>query len=251
MVDLATAVTAVTERMLVDAGIREGMRVLDVGCGRGLVSLIIARLVGERGQVVGVDIDSRALTMARETVQDSRITFVEGDFRSLASEHGQFDAAVGRRVLMYQPDAVEALRGLARVLRPGGLMAFQEHDSTVAPTSLRPLPLHARVREWMWRTVEREGGNVHMGFGLASALTRAGLTVEHLRAEAIVQTPEMHHSVGPIMRAMLPRILERGVATEEELGIDTLDARLIEERTKADATYIGEMIFCASGRMPR
>ncbi|RKH28899.1 class I SAM-dependent methyltransferase [Corallococcus praedator] len=248
MADLATAVT---ERLLIDAGIREGMRVLDVGCGRGLVSLLLARLVGARGQVVGVDIDSRSLAVARETVQDARITFVEGDFRSLSSEHGLFDAAVGRRVLMYQPDAVEALRGLARVLRPRGLMAFQEHDSTVAPTSLTPLPLHEKVRAWMWRTVEREGGNVHMGFGLASALTRAGLTVEQVRAEAIVQTPAMHHPVGAILRAMLPRILERGVATEEELGIDTIDARLIEERTQADATYIGEMVFGAWARLPR
>ena len=69
---------------------------------------------------------------------------------------GSFDAVVGRRVLMYQPDAKGALWMLSRVLRPGGLIIFQEHDATVGPVSLTLLPLQARVREWIWRTVQRE-----------------------------------------------------------------------------------------------
>ena len=246
--------SAMTERLLVDAGIREGMRVLDIGCGRGDVSLLIARLVGVQGQVVGVDRDPRPLVMARERVREaglSNVTFVEGDFGAFPLEQGPFDAVVGRRVLMYQADPVESLRGVARVLRPDGLIVFQEHDSTGGPVSRMPLPLHERVREWMWRTVEREGANVHMGFDLASVLERAGFTVEHVRAEAIVQTPSMHHPTGTIVRAMLPRILEQGVATEAELDVETLDQRLIEERVKANATYIGELAFGAWARKPR
>lgn len=95
----------------------------------------------------------------------------------------------------------------------------------------------------MWRTVEREGGNLHTGFELPSVLERAGLTVEQVRAEAVVQTPKVHYGGAVIVRAMLPRIVGHGVATEDEIDIDTLDQRLIEERVKADASYIGDMVF--------
>ncbi|MBI3714516.1 MAG: class I SAM-dependent methyltransferase, partial [Betaproteobacteria bacterium] len=197
-----------TERLLVDAGISTGMRVLDVGCGRGDVSLLVARLVGEQGHVLGVDRDARPLAAAQERARElglSNITFAEGDLCALSPEHGPFDAAVGRRVLMYQPDPVDAVRRLTRALRPGGIVIFQEHDSTMAGC-LTPLPLHERVHGWIWHTVEREGANIHMGFDLPSVLARAGLTVEQVRAEAIVQTPKAHYAVGAVVRAMLPRI---------------------------------------------
>jgi SAM-dependent methyltransferase len=242
-----------TERLLVDAGIRAGMRVLDVGCGRGDVSLLVARLVGEGGQVVGVDRDVQALAAARERAHEpgcARVVFVEGDLGDFSPEHGPFDAVVGRRVLMYLPDAAESLRRLARALRPGGLVAFQEHDATMVPASLVPLPLHERVHNWMWRTVEREGADVHMGFHLASTFERAGLEVTHVRAEAIVQTPRSPHAVVPIVRAMLPRIVRQGVATEAEIDVDTLEARLAEERAQANATYIGDMVFCGWAKKP-
>lgn len=116
---------------------------------------------------------------------------------------------------------------------------------------LTPLPLHERVHGWIWHTVEREGANIHMGFDLPSVLARAGLTVEQVRAEAIVQTPKAHYAVGAVVRAMLPRIMQQGVATEEEVDVDTLDRRLVEEREKTNATYVGEMVFGAWARKPK
>jgi ubiquinone/menaquinone biosynthesis C-methylase UbiE len=242
---------AMMDRLLVDAGIGAGMRVLDVGCGYGDVSFRIARLVGAQGQVVSVDRDPAALAVARQRARElelQQIEFVESDLCALAPEHGQFDAIVGRRVLMYQRDAVEAIRQLARALRPGGRMVFQEIDSTMVPASIVSLPLHERVHRWIWQTVEREGANIHMGFELASVLERAGLTVEHVRAEAIVQTPTIAHVTGGIVRAILPRIVQQGVATEAEIDAETLDQRLAAERQAANATYVGDMAFGAWAR---
>jgi len=115
----------------------------------------------------------------------------------------------------------------------------------MVPASLTPMPPHQRVRQWIWQTVEREGANIHIGFGLYSALAEAGRSVMHVRAEAIVQTPGARHDIGAIDRAILPRIVQQGVATEDEAGIDTLGRRLDEERMSTNGTYVGDMKFGA------
>ncbi len=250
MTDLGSAMTG---RLLADAGVGAGMRVLDVGCGRGDVSLLVARRVGDAGQVLGLDRDPQAIAMAQARLAGSGLTnlrFVTGDLGALPAECVALDAVVGRRVLMYQPDAAAAVRGLVRALRPGGLVVFEEVDATMVPVSRPPLPLHERVHRWMWQTVEREGGNLHMGFDLPAVLAAAGLVDVQVRAEAVVQTPGMLHGGASIMRAMLPRILRHEVASAEEIDVDTLDARLLAERSAANATYIGDMIFGAWARKP-
>jgi len=242
-----------TRRLLVDAGIGAGMRVLDIGCGAGDVTLLAAELVGEQGEVVGVDRETSPLVTGRDRARERRlsnVTFLQGDIERLPSGISMFDAVIGRRVLMYLPDAMLAVQQLADSVRPGGLMVFQEHDSTMTPASLVPMPLHQRAREWIWSTVEREGANIHMGLDLHSTLTRAGLSVEAVRAEAIVQTPTARYDIGAIVRAMLPRIVRHGVATEKEIEIDSLERRLDEERMRTNVTYVADMMFGAWARKP-
>jgi len=76
-----------TERLLTDAGIREGMRVLDVGCGSGDVTYLLARLVGSTGAVVGADHDASALAIARQRIappDHAQPTFIDSDLLGLA-----------------------------------------------------------------------------------------------------------------------------------------------------------------------
>lgn len=242
-----------TRRLLIDAGIHEGMRVLDIGCGRGDVSILTAQLVGTRGQVVGIDRDRAPIEAARERISELglvNVSFEQADLQSLPSELGSFDAVTGRRVLMYQPDATATLAHLAGVLTPGGLIVLQEHDSTSMPICSPAMPLHERVSGWIWETVAREGADIHMGLYLSPALIRAGFTVERIRAEATILTPEQAHPVGTIVRAMLGRIVGAGVATAEEVDVDTLDDRLIAERQHTNGTCILEMVFGAWARKP-
>lgn len=247
---------AMTERLLADAGVGAGMHVLDVGCGGGDVTCMAARLVGDGGRVLGVDRDPRPIAAARERALQlglTQVRFEAADLGEVPDAWGPFDVVVGRRVLMYQPNAVESVRRLARLLRPGGVIIFQEHDATMTPASRVPLPLHAQVHAWTWQTVAREGANVHMGFDLPTVFEQAGLAVEHARAEAVVLTPGAAYPFGAIVRAMRPRMVHHGVATEAELDdatLDRLDQRLLAERAAAGATYIGDMVFGVWARKP-
>lgn len=248
---MTNPVDEMTERMLDDAGIGQGMRVLDIGCGPGAVSLMIARRVGNDGHVFAVDRDPRMLEIAREKARQadvSNITFIEGGFEVAFPERGTLDAVVGRRVLMYQPDAAQAVTQLTDAVRSGGVIAFHEHDMVTVSDGRTSLPLHDRVRSWLREMLHLEGANLRMGFDLHSALTAAGLTVERVRAEGNVLTPTTSYPVAAIIRAVLPRLLHLGITTEAEADVETLDERLTAECRAANATCIWEMVFCAWGR---
>ena len=95
-----------------DAGIEQGMRVLDVGSGGGDAALVAAELVGEKGQVVGVDIAAAAVAAAQARVDalgKRNISFHHGNLDRLEFAE-KFDAAVGRYVLMFNPDPAEMVK---------------------------------------------------------------------------------------------------------------------------------------------
>lgn len=250
---MTNAVNGMTERMLDDAPISAGMRVLDIGCGPGTVSLMLSRRVGDHGHVFAVDRDPQMLQVARAQARDAgffNITFLEGGFDVVLPGHGTLDGAVGRRVLMYQPDAAQAVTQLARAIRPGGLIAFHEHDTIAVNDAPVRLPLHDQVRSWLREMLRKEKVNPHMGFDLHGALSAAGLEVECVRAEANVLTPTAEYPVASIIRAVLPRLLEHGIVTETDADIDTLDQRLLAERKQNNATCVWELVFCAWARKP-
>jgi SAM-dependent methyltransferase len=104
------------------AGIRTGDRVLDVGCGTGVLAREALRRVGQEGQVVGLDLNEGMLTIAART--EPKIEWRLGDAASLPFEDASFDAVVSQFALMYLPDRVASLLEMWRTLEPGGRLAI-------------------------------------------------------------------------------------------------------------------------------
>ena len=250
---MSNSVDQMSERMLDDACIGPGMRVLDIGCGPGMLSFMLSRRVASAGHVFGVDRDPQMLELGRPNAREagiSNVTFLQGGFDVAFPERGTLDAVVGRRVLMYQPHAAQAISQLSDAVRSGGVIAFHEHDMVEISDGRTSLPLHDRVRSWLREMLRAEGANLHMGFELHSALSAAGLVVERVRAEANVLTPTASYPVAAIIRAVLPRLVQHGITTEAEADVETLDDRLAAERGEAAATCLWEMVFCAWARKP-
>src|SRR6516165_7286983 len=146
----AVALRPITERLFRAAGIGPGMSVLDVGSGNGDVSFLAAELVLSSGRVIGFDRDPRQVTVASARVTDAvTVSFVEATVDD--PPEGEFDALVGRMILMYQPDLIAAVSSLLRRLRPGGVVAFVEINSRPdgAHHNWWPhTPLRAQARSW-------------------------------------------------------------------------------------------------------
>jgi SAM-dependent methyltransferase len=124
----ATLLAPCTERLFREAGIEPGHRVLDLGSGIGDVAMLVARLVGPSGEVVGAERDKNSIARAKARAIRAglqNISFIQSDVCDIASET-PFDAVVGRFILEFVPNPVAVLRVVSRVVRPGGILAFQE-----------------------------------------------------------------------------------------------------------------------------
>lgn len=103
------------------AGIRKGNKVLDVGCGTGVLAREALRRVGREGQVLGLDRNEGMLAVAARN--EPNIEWRQGDAAALPFEDASFDAVVSQFALMYFPDRMASLREMWRTLAPGGRLA--------------------------------------------------------------------------------------------------------------------------------
>jgi SAM-dependent methyltransferase len=222
------------------------MRVLDVGSGGGHVSFLAAELVGPSGAVVGAD---RSLTAVEEATAEaaarglSQVSFVVGDPAETVFDQ-PFDAVIGRFVLQFQADPAAMLRRVAAHVRPGGAVVFQELAWS-GPWSFPPVPTHEQVSAWAARTLELSGAETAMGLKLHTTFVRAGLGEPTLRAETFMGSgvnslPPLEHVVA-LTASLLPAMEELGVATADQVGIETLLARMQAETLANDSVILGRL----------
>lgn len=173
-----------TEALLRRAGLSRGMRVLDLGCGVGDVSLLAAQLVGRDGLVAGIDIDERALDLARARSQERGFRHVEFYRRTLEDLpfDEPYDAVIGRHILIHMPDPISVLRRAAQVVRPGGFAAFHEYDFSLVELAYPPSP----VREELARLFARFIPTPNMGARLYHAFIKAGFSFPQCRYDGSI-----------------------------------------------------------------
>jgi ubiquinone/menaquinone biosynthesis C-methylase UbiE len=241
-------------RLFEDAGIRPGMRVLDIGSGAGDVAMTAADVVGPTGTVIGMDMNAEILETARERAQVAgltNVTFVVGDVRKEAPPSGGFDAIVGRAVLRYLADPADVVRHLANYLRPDGRAAFVEPNTRLGLMTYPTCPLAEQVAEWLRAAFERTGTDLEMGFKLYQTLLDAGLAEPRIRAWSnFSAAPDFTGSdlLAATVRSLLPSILEHGIARPDEVAIDTLAERLRAELSERRAIWMGTLAVDAWAR---
>jgi 2-polyprenyl-3-methyl-5-hydroxy-6-metoxy-1,4-benzoquinol methylase len=223
-----------TEHALRLAGLRPGMRVLDVGCGPGDVSFVAARLVGSTGAVLGVDAEADILDLARTRAADhgfSTVRFQQTTVGDLALDQ-PVDAVIGRLILMHLPDPVESLRQLAGLVRPGGIVAFSEFDMTGA-RGVPDGPLWLAARDTIIDTFTNMGLDPTFAATLPTLFKQAGLSTPQLALGAPIGGPdhaELIAFVVETLQSLRPARDKLGLVTREEFtNAEALRALLRDE----------------------
>ncbi|KUI22270.1 class I SAM-dependent methyltransferase [Mycobacterium sp. GA-2829] len=248
----ASIIAEPTALLLERAGARPGMRVLDLGCGPGDVAFQAAQMVGPDGFVVGIDRDPAQLAAAEQRLAACglrNVEFRQGDVRTFTDDEG-FDAAVCRLLLIHLPDAADVLAHHISNLRPGGLFVAVDYDMG-GWRAVPEVALYSRIRDWLLAGFSQINGNAYMGQLLPTALTEAGFEEVDVLG---LQTYWRHDDrigtayVAGTVRTMKDAIVGSGVATESDLGLDTLAQRLGEELLAAKAVWTLPTVVGAWGR---
>jgi len=236
------------------AGIAPGMRVLDIGCGVGDVSLLVAEMVSSSGTVLGVDRSGQAVAVARQRAAAAgmdHVRFAASELEAFSTDQ-QFDALIGRLILAYLPDPAATLRRLSGLVRPGGTVVFQEIVLPLA-RSVPDGPLFRQCGKWLMETFERAGFEIDMGSKLFATFLAAGLPAPQMtvagHVEGGAQSP-VYAYLADTLRSLLPMAERAGVATAAEIAIETLAERLRNEAVENNACIMPPPLVGAWTRLP-
>ena len=250
----AAFIEAPSRLLLQAAGLVPGMRVLDLGTGLGHVARLAAQLVGPHGSVVGLDRAAQALAVARQRAEaagDTHISFVEGDVATWRADE-PFDAVVGRLVLFHMADPVAAVRHHMKNLREGGVFVALDFDLGGAQSA--PLVgLAGEAIDWTVRAFRAAGATPEIGSRLGRIFEDAGLeavTTFGVQAYLPPRDPAGPALLAGVIRSLFDVIVKHGIATAEQVGLETLERRLADELRREDAVFLPPTVVGAWARRP-
>jgi SAM-dependent methyltransferase len=249
----ASIIAPHTERLFREAGIGVGHRVLDLGSGMGDVSMLVAGLVGASGEVVGIERDATSIERAQARVAAAglrNVSFLNADVNNIVTDR-PFDAVVGRFILMFLPDPVSALRSVSRLVRPGGVLAFQE-PSWIPMLALGDrLPLWSCVLRSIHETVLRSGANPEMGLALYPIFQEVGLPAPRMHLEIPLGSDSAFvRIISELLCSLQPLAEQHNVSLEELGNLDTLPDRICAEIAAANTVVSIVPLLGAWSRKP-
>ena len=246
----ASVLNPFSDELLKRAGLSAGLRVLDIGCGVGELSMVAARLVGRTGRVTGIDIDDGALAIAvvraRELGLDRIIDFARRDICAYRTDVS-YDAVIGRHILIHTPDPRLVIGTAHSLLNSGGVAVFQEYDFSVVHRSFPEVPMYERLFE-VFRAFFGQATHGNIGTQLFHLLIDAGFPSPQGRVEYPMDGGDdspFYEWVAESFRSILPRAVALGLVRSDEIDIDSLAARVKEEAISRRACLLGPaMVGC-------
>jgi SAM-dependent methyltransferase len=202
------------------AGITEGSRVADFGCGPGYATIDLAEIVGQNGSVLGIERSPRFVSFAKAECQRrgfSNVDIIEADFSGDIPLAGDCDAVWCRWVASFVPNLQRLVQHVASALRPGGRAVFHEY---VDYATWRMIPRSQAVENFVGTVMESwrvAGGEPDIAFSLLPALRSSGF-------EIVDETPivfAVHPSdfawrwPSAFLKSNLSRLLETGRITPD------------------------------------
>ncbi len=240
----ADSIKAYKQRTYELAGATTGRRILDLGCGTGYDAMAMATLVGNGGEVVGIDRSEGMVKEARQRAEGVGlpVRFEVGDAMALPFPDNYFDGARADRVFQHLADPERALAEMIRVVRPGGSIVLTDPDYGSSMMDVADIHLGRRVKTFLTDLV----ANPWSGRKLKPMMQTAGLTDLTLS----MTIWEIGYA-GFIEQFRLPEALalmeQKGLIAGDEAAAFQTE---LETRAAAGLFFAANVFFIASGTKP-
>jgi SAM-dependent methyltransferase len=208
-----------TQALFHRLGLRDGLRVAEVGCGSGNTACWVAQQVAPSGSVVAIDIASEQIEQARQQAQGRNVRNIEfqvADAYSPRLPEGSFDLVYCRLVLMHLTRPAAALAAMRALVRPGGQVVCEEMDlgcwlcDPPAAAMTRFFALNAALGE-------RRGANFSLGASLHRLFREVGFAHPEVGANfALALRGEQKRLLGMTFAEFAPELVQDGLASQEE-----------------------------------
>ena len=228
-----------TAELLARAGVRPGMRCVDLGCGGGEVTFEIARLVGAAGHVTGVDMDEVKLALGRESATQqgcSNVAFRVGNVTDWDEPAG-YDLVYCRFLLQHLSRPVDLLRRMWAAVAPGGAIVVEDADfgGLFCHPANDGFAFYARIYP---RVLPLRGGDAAIGRKLYGYFLEAAIPDPNLR---LVQRADVTGEAKTLslstLEATADAIVDEGLASVDEVNTALADLAAF---TADRATVVGD-----------
>lgn len=239
-----------SKEALVKAGIKKGMRCIDIGCGSGSMTRMMSDIVGRTGRVVGVDIDEKYLEYCRSVSRQSNVEFVRHDISDgNLGGIGSFDIVFSRFLFVHLRDKSKAVRSMKRLLKRGGAMVVQELDHSVGSWLCYPDDRNVEaLRKVYVALLKKSGGDPLAGRKLYKLLVDESLDASvDCYSPCLLMGREPYSSLGwRIMESLRPQILGTGLLDGRQYVSIYKNLKKLAKNRVAYVTYA--RLFSAIGR---
>ena len=227
-----------TRRVLLEAGLRPGMRAADLGCGVGMVTALLAELVGPEGHVVGIDSSGAQLAQARQRLKTggTNTSFVEASATDTGLAPESFDLVYCRFLLLHLPQPERALREMRSLLKPGAILVCEDGDLTTSGSE--PPSALGAFADLFSRLGPARGLDYALGRRLFHMVLAAGFPAPEITFNQPVRARgESKRLLELSVAEAGPAFVEAGLITAEELDCTLTEMR----RVNADGTVLAVM----------
>jgi ubiquinone/menaquinone biosynthesis C-methylase UbiE len=227
-------------------GVRQGARLLDVGCGTGDDVIALARMVGPTGKVTGLDKNPTVIAEGWRRLEGKGLPaeFQIGDVHHLGFPDDTFDCCRSDRAVQHMDDPERAIAEMIRVLRPGGRVVISEPDWETLVIDSSDRSVTRRVVNFMCDRIVRHGW---IGRQLPRLFKQARLADVEVKADVFIITDLTSADRIWGLRRHAKRAQQAGVITEDEMAGWFEE---LERADKAGLTFTSALGFLACGRKP-
>lgn len=216
-----------TEALFHRVGLRNGQRVVEIGCGSGNIACWVAEQIAPGGSVVGIDISGDQIEQARQQALRRNLRNIEfqvADAYSPRLPEGSFDVVYCRLVLMHLTRPAAGLAAMRALVRPGGMVVCEEMD---LGCWLCDPPATAMTRFFALNSAlgEKRGENFSLGASLHRLFREAGFARPEVGTNfALALRGEQKRLLGMTFAEFAPELVREGLASQEE--VDRVEAEL-------------------------